>query len=47
MKHLLKRNDKEISGYLCDKHIECCTFNIIQHHQTTKNNDSEKDVLLH
>ena len=47
MKHLLKRNNKEISAYLLDKQIECFTFNIIQHHPTTKNNDSDKDVLLH
>ena len=47
MKHLLKINNKEISAYLRDKQIECFTFNIIQHHPTTKNNDSDKDVLLH
>ena len=47
MKHLLKRNNKEISAYLCYKQIECCIFNIIQHHPTTDNNDSDKDVLLH
>ena len=46
MKHLLKRNNKEISAYLRDKQIECFTFSIIQHHPTTKNNDSDKDVLL-
>ena len=44
MKHLVERNTKEISGYLRDKQIECCTFNIIQHHPTTENNDSDKDV---
>ena len=30
MKHLLKRNNEEISAYLRDKQIECVTFNIIQ-----------------
>ena len=44
MKHLLKRNNKEISAYLRDKQIECF---IIQHNPTTQNNDSDKDVLLH
>ena len=48
MKHLLKRNNKkEISAYLSDKQIERFTFNIIQHHPTIDNNDSDKDVLLH
>ena len=47
MKHLVKRNNKEISAYLRDKQIERHTFNIIQHHPTTKNNGSDKDVLLH
>ena len=47
MKHLLKRNNKEISAYLHDKQIECFTFNIIQHHPAAKNDDSDKDVLLH
>ena len=47
MTHLLKKNNKEISAYLHDKQIEYFTFNIIQHHPTTKNNDSDKDVLLH
>ena len=57
MKHLLKRNNKEIFAYLRDKETECFTFNIIQHHPTssniiqhhptTENNDSEKDALLH
>ena len=47
MKHLVKRNNKEISAYLRGKQIECCTFNIIQHHPITENNDSDKDVLLH
>ena len=47
MKHLLKRKNKEISVYLRDKQIECFTFNIVQHHPTTKNNDLDKDVLLH
>ena len=45
MKHLLKRNNKEISAYLRDKQIECFTFNIIQHHSKTQNDDSDKDVL--
>ena len=45
MKHLLKRN-KEIFANLHDKEIECFTFNIIQHHPTNENNDSDKDVLL-
>ena len=45
MKHLLKENNKEISAYLCNKQIECFTFNIIQHHPTAKNNDLDKDVL--
>ena len=47
MKHLLKRNKKEISAYLRDKQIECFTFNIIQEHPTAKNNDSDRGVLLH
>ena len=47
MKHSVKRINKEISAYLRDKQIECCTFNSIQHHNTTENNDSDKDVLLH
>ena len=42
MKHLVNRNIKEISAYLLDQQIECCTFNIIQHHPTTENNDSDK-----
>ena len=33
----MHRNNKEISVYLCDKEIECCTFNIIQHHSTSFN----------
>ena len=45
MKHLLKRDNKEISTDLHDKEIECRTFNIIQHHPTTDNNDSDKDIL--
>ena len=47
MKHLLKTNNKEISAYLRDKQIECFTLNIIQQHPTTKNNDADKDILLH
>ena len=47
MKHLVKRNNKEISAYLCNKQTECHIFNIIQHYPTTENNDSDKDVLLH
>ena len=47
MKHLLKRNNKATSAYLREKQIECFTFNIIQHHSTTKNNDSDEDILLH
>ena len=47
IKHLLKRNKKKISAYLRDKQVDCFTFNIIQHHPTTKNNGSDKDVLLH
>ena len=47
MKHVLKRNNKEISAYLDHKKFECFTFNIIQHHPTAKDNDSDKDVLLH
>ena len=47
MKHLLKTNNKEISAYLRDKQIECFTLNFIQHHPTTKNNDADKDILLH
>ena len=30
MKHLLKRNNKEISAYVRDKQFECCAFSIIQ-----------------
>ena len=44
---LVKRNNNEMSDYLSDKQIECCTFNIIQDHPTIENNNSEKDVLLH
>ena len=29
MKHLLKRNNKEIFAHLHDKQTECCTFNPI------------------
>ena len=47
MKHLLKRNNKEISAYLRDKQSVSFTFNMIQHHPATKDNDSDKDVLLH
>ena len=43
----MKGNNKEISAYLHDKQIECFTFNIIQHYPATKNNDSDKDVLLY
>ena len=46
MKHLLKRNNKEISAYLHDKQIECFTFNIIQHHPTAKSNDSDRRFAL-
>ena len=46
-KHLLKRNNKEISDYLREKQIEYFTFYIIQHHPAIKNNDSDKDVLLY
>ena len=45
MKYLLKINNKEISAYLRDKQIECFTSSMIQHHSTTKNNDSDKDVF--
>ena len=45
MKHLLQRNNKEISDYLRDKQTECLTFSIIQRHPTTKNNDSDKEVF--
>ena len=44
MKHLLKRNNKEISAYLRHIQIECFTFNIIRHHPTTKNNDSDPSL---
>ena len=47
MKDLSKTNNKEISTYLHDKQIKCYTFNMVQHHPTTKNSDSDKDVLLH
>ena len=47
MKHVLKRDNKEISAYLRDKQIKCFTPSITEHHPTTKNNDSDKDVLLH
>ena len=30
MKHLVRRNNKEVSAYLRNKQIECYTFNIIQ-----------------
>ena len=39
MKHLMKRNNKEISAYLRDKQIECCTFNIIHNYPTSESND--------
>ena len=42
MKHLVKSDNKEISAYLRDKQIDCFTFSIIQHHPTTKNDDSDK-----
>ena len=38
-KTLFKRNYKEISAHLRDKHFECCIFNIVQHHQTFVNKD--------
>ena len=47
MKHLSKENNKEISTYLYDKQIKCCTFNIIQPQTTTNNNELDKDVLLY
>ena len=47
MKHLLKRNNKEIFAYLGDKQIECFTFNLIQHHPKNENHDLDKDALFH
>ena len=47
MKWLVERNNKQISVYLCDGQIECCTFNIIQHQPTTEIINSGKDVLLY
>ena len=41
MRHLLKRNNKDISAYLHDKQIKRFTFNIVQRHPTTENNDSD------
>ena len=38
-KTLFKRNYKEISAHLRDKHFECCIFNIVQHHQIFVNKD--------
>ena len=38
-KTLFRRNYKEISAHLRDKHFECCIFNIVQHHQTFVNKD--------
>ena len=38
-KTLFKRNYKEMSAHLPDKHFECCIFNIVQHHQTFVNKD--------
>ena len=51
MNYLLERNNKEISAFLRDRqlnisHSASFSFNIIQHYPTTKNNDSDKDVLL-
>ena len=46
MKHLVKRNSKEISAYWRDKQIECFTFNIIQYHPTTKNSDQTKTFFF-
>ena len=43
----IKRNNKEISANLLNKQIECCTFGIKQHHPTTENKNSDKEVLLH
>ena len=37
-------NNKKGSVYFCYEQIECFTFNIFQHHQTSDNNDSYKDV---
>ena len=43
MKHLLKRNNKEIIAHLRDKHFECCIFNIVEHHQTfVKKTDTKR-----
>ena len=42
-----KRNCKEVSAHLPDKHFECCIFNIVQHHQTFVNKDWNKEVLRH
>ena len=36
---LFRRNYKETSAHLPDKHFECCIFNIVQHHQTFVNKD--------
>ena len=47
MKNFVKRNNEEISAYLCNKYFECCIINIIQHYPTDENNDSNKDVSLH
>ena len=47
MKHLLKRNNKEIYAYLRGKQIECAHSTSFNIHPTTDNNDSDKDSLLH
>ena len=39
--------NKEISAYLRDKQIDCCTLSINQHHPAIENDDSDRDVLLH
>ena len=36
-KTLFKRNYKEISAHLPDRHFECCIFNIVQHRSTSSN----------
>ena len=38
-KTLIERNNKEIIAHLRDEHLECCIFNIFQHHQTFVNKD--------
>ena len=41
-----KKNNKEINAHLREKNLECCIFNIVQHHQTFVNKDWNKEVFF-